>query len=384
MASLHWGRDKLLLTASREYRLGRNRECEVQLRDEKSSRSHARVFFEQGEWWVQDLDSANGTKVNGLALITGACKLKSNDVISIGQVQLHFSLEDPKPDLARPSSSAVAEDEQALVGLELGEVKLEQFVARGVTGPLFRAWSERRQHHLMVKLLDRRLLSQPNFADRFQRDLTMAASIEHPGVVRIFRCGSDKQQLWYSMELVEGQTLAQRLQHPLAVDEAIAICLELGEIILAYHERGLVHGDVKPASACQVGKILRLLDIGLIGLSQQEAQLMQSDGNTRQIFYTCPVQARTGQCNARGDIYSIGCILHHMLVGRPPYIGGNFNEILEAHEQQPIPEIARILKLPPMLDEILAGMLQKDPFFRYNNMRSAMDALRSLPLKLRR
>src|SRR5580658_4507613 len=102
MAALHHARGVLPLATSRDYTVGRGGDCDVQIRDEKSSRKHARFYHEQGEWWVQDLDSANGTKVNGLALITGSSKLKTNDVVSIGQAQLRFSLEDPQAEPARP------------------------------------------------------------------------------------------------------------------------------------------------------------------------------------------------------------------------------------------------------------------------------------------
>jgi hypothetical protein len=379
MASLHHAHGILALAISREYTIGRSSDCDVPIRDDKSSRKHAKLSFEQGDWWVQDLDSANGTKVNGLALIMGKVKLKGNDVISIGQAQLRFSLEDPKDEPSRPSPTAVAEDDRSLVGQELGDLKLEHLVSRSCAGPLYKGWSAKRRQHLLVKVLDRRLLAHHDFADRFERDLTMAASIEHPAAVRILRCGRDKGVLWYSREEVDGEPIARRLlKGAMDAEAAVDICLDLGDAIMAYHERGLVHGDLEPYSACLGGKGLRLNDIGLIGMNQQEVRLLQGGSLSAHSHYCCPVQARTGQCNARGDIYSLGCLLYHMLMGHPPYSGHTHAEILEAHEQEPIPEIARVLRLPALLDEILAGMLQKDPFFRYNNMHSAIDALRDL------
>lgn len=368
---VHTGKPYLVADGT-EFVLGRHRECGIQIADEKSSRKHARIFHLDGSWMVEDLASANGTKLNGRALITGPAKLTDGDVISIGAAEIRYQL-DAEP---RAASKPLPEDDAELVGREIGGHRLDRFIGRGLTGPVFRAWSAARNRHVVFKALDRRLLADVEFPARFQRDLTLAAGIEHPAVVRILQCARSDGMLWYTMELVEGESLAQRIQDRSPPAEALAVTIALGKALQAYHEAGLVHGDIKPASILfDAKKQVRLLDIGLIGLTNAESRLMQADGNTRQVFYLCPAQARGGQCNVRSDIYSVGCILHQLLTGRPPYVGNSFEEVVVAHERQPIPVISGSLNLPAKIDDVLGGMLHKDPFFRYDSIGYAIDEL---------
>jgi serine/threonine-protein kinase len=352
--------------------LGRHGDCGVQISDEKSSRRHARVYQRDGGWWVEDLASANGTKLNGRALITGPARLADGDRISIGQAHVSFQL-------GAQAKPARQSDEGEMVGHELGGHRLDTFLGRGLTGPLYRAWCEARERNVMVKVLDRRLYEDRRFVERFQRQLTLAAGIEHPGVVRIYQSSEHAGVLWYSMELIEGETLAQRLQEPVKPYEALSLTIGLAEAIQAYHDTGLVHGDVKPQSVMFDRKgVLHLLDIGLIGLTNEEARLLQADGATRQVFYLCPAQAKGGQCNVRSDIYSIGCILFHLLAGRPPYIGSSFTEVVSAHERQPVPAVSGTLDMPAQIDEVLAGMMHKDPSHRYEAIGFAITALKQV------
>ncbi|MBA2481244.1 MAG: protein kinase [Planctomycetes bacterium] len=348
-----------------EMTLGRHRDCGIHIPDEQSSRKHARIFQDAGEWMVEDLHSANGTRLNGRALITGPAKIAAGDKITIGSLDMHFHLTDPDEVMAALQPSHTPD----LVGRILAEHRLEKLVGRAVTGTVYKAWHLKRERHVAFKVIDPRLSDIPEFPARFMRDITVVAGIQHPAVVRIFQCAKTDGLLWYAMELVAGESLSQMVQERIEPRKAIGIALGLAEALQVYHEHGLVHGDVKPASVViDEKKQLRVLDIGLVGLTHEEGRLMQSDGATRQVFYLCPVQARGGQCNVRSDIYSLGCILHHMLAGRPPFQGGSFAEVVEAHERTPIPLLADHLDLPPKIDEILGCMLNKDPFWRYEAM----------------
>lgn len=391
MAVLHLGDKRFALPDGGELVIGRHRDCGIQIADGKSSRRHARVFVREGGWWVEDLASANGTRLNSGEL-PAPRRLTDGDRIVIGEVSIRFDADGAAaavpvaagaaPAVAPPPPAPAPVDGDApaaLVGCELGGYRIDKHVARALTGDLYRVTDLAQRRPAMLKVLDRRLLADGEFPARFQRQLALAAGIEHPAVVRLYRCGHDHGRLWYAMELVDGMTLAQRLQDPVRIEEALAIAIALGEALQAYHETGLVHGDVKPASvALQRGEGLRLLDIGLIGLDNDESRMLQAEGSTRQVFYLCPAQARGGQCNTRSDIYSLGCILHHLLTGRPPYVGTSYDDVVRAHETQPVPKLAASLNLPMLLDECLDGMLTKDPFFRYDQVGFAIDALKQV------
>jgi tRNA A-37 threonylcarbamoyl transferase component Bud32 len=355
--------------------LGRHRDCGIHIPDEQSSRKHARIYLDGGTWLIEDLASANGTRLNGRALITGPAKIVAGDRITIGSLDMHFHLTEPSAP-KREASAAPAAD---LVNRVIADHRLEKVLARAVTGTIYKAWNGKRERHVAFKVIDQRLTADPEFTERFTRDVTVAAGIQHPAVVRIFQCAKTDGLLWYAMELVAGDTLAQVLQGPIEQRSALGLALALAEALQVYHEHGLVHGDVKPASVMlDENRQLRLLDIGLVGLTHEEGRLMQNDGSTRQVYYLCPAQARGGQCNVRSDIYSLGCILHHLLAGRPPYDGASFAEVVEAHERKPIPRIAASIGLPAKLDEILDCMLNKDPFWRYEAMRFVVSELKAL------
>jgi hypothetical protein len=375
MAMLYLGEKPFTLPDGGELTLGRHRDCGIQIADGKSSRRHTRVFHRDGGWWVEDLASANGTKLNGRAVITGPVQLKDGDVIGIGEAKVRFQLAQDKTAKTRRPPPAPTDD-VGLVGRTFSGNRLDHFVGRGLTGPVFKAWCEQRRRNIMVKVLDKRLTADPEFAARFQRDLTIAAGIDDPAVVRIYQCAITEGRMWYSMELVEGESLATRMQEPLQRRDALDLALALGKALMAYHETGLVHGDVKPASvAFDEKRTLRLLDIGLIGLTSDEGRLLQAEGSTRQVFYLCPVQARGGQCNIRSDVYSLGCLLFQLLAGRPPFIGNSFEEVVKAHEREPVPCISAALNLPAQIDDVLSGMLHKDPFFRFEGMRFVLTEL---------
>ncbi len=382
MPSLIYGKLRIPLEPEAAILIGRDRGCQIIVRDDRVDPEHAKVHAQGSDWWVTDLESETGTKINGLAMLSGESRLKGGDVITIGMAEVRFSEEDPKEGPEPDSREAVHAGDQALLGSEIAGMRVESFLARNLTGVLYKAHSARRKQSVMLKVLDRRLPLQSDFADRFLRDLTMAASVDHPAKVRILRSGREAGLIWYSMAMPIGDSLAKFMHKALVPSRALTIAIELGEAIDAYHERGLVHGDINPGCAYFVDLELRLVDIGLIGLTRPEVAQVQALSSPWENLYTCPAQARTGQCNARGDIYALGCMLFQLLMGRPPYQGHDAAETIALHEQEPIPEIAGELRLAHGLDEVLTGMLQKDPFFRYNNMRSALDALRPLLLGL--
>jgi serine/threonine-protein kinase len=144
----------------------------------------------------------------------------------------------------------------------------------------------------------------------------------------------------------------------------------------------LVYGDVQPRSIHLQGETVRFADVGLVGLSDAECRLVQTDGLTRQVFYLCPVQAASGSRNVRGDLYGLGCILFHMLAGRPPFLGGTYAEVLARHQRDPLPALSGPLGLPERTDRILADMLHKDPFFRLDDLASAEAQLATLAEEL--
>lgn len=336
------------------------------------NRHHARLFPQDGGWWLEDLHSEVDTLVNGRKLLTGAVRLKTGDTIAIGALTVAFHEGDP------PAAKAATPSERLAVGTKVGSYTVVAHLDDGVATCIYKASHANGQVALHVA--DRALVDgDDDFAKRFLTDIELAANVRHPGAVRIHRAGAIAKSAWYSTDIAAGTNLQHALGTPMDPAVALDICLALGEILVAYGEVGLVHGDLKPRSLGMVGeRSVRLMDIGLIGLNAAERQRAQARGATRQAYYLCPVQATRGDCNARSDLYSMGCMLVQMLTGRPPYLGANFAEIVAAHQREPVPELAERLGLPYQFDAALVGLLHKDPAFRYDTTALALTRLREV------
>jgi serine/threonine protein kinase len=363
--------------------IGRAKTCNLAISDGSLSREHARIWPQAEDWLIEDLHSANGTTVNGRAIVAGPVKLGQDDVITVGDITLRFVLpESPGLELAtEPEATPVVFDPRKLPGTTLAGYAVQTLERQEVAGPLFRATHARTGRPVLLWTIDPRIESQEDadFFRHFTDTLTTAAGLKHPDLIRVYQVGREQGLIWYATEPAAGSTLAQLVHQGFTPARAIATMLSACRLLHAYHESGLVHGDLKPALIhVDDGGRVRLGSFGLAGLNSANRRMLQAEGATRQVFYLCPVQAATGDCNVKSDLYSLGCILVQLLTGRPPFIGNNFQEVLAAHRQQPLPQLAAGLGVPPLLDEILAGMLAKDPFGRYDNLEPAIRDLKTL------
>lgn len=370
------------LRVGETFTIGRAKTCNLAIGHPSLSREHARVFRDGDGYKVEDLHSANGTTLNGRPLIGGAQPLADGDVLLVGEVEMRFQAGDgPAP---APAVLPPAQRLARIVGTELGGYQILAAIRHEVAGPLLRAKHSKTGREVLLWVLDPQIEDDelPEFYQHFVDLLTAAAGLKHPELIRVYQCGKDDGLIWYATEAPAGSTLAQLLHRGFTPLQAVQTVLGLCRLLHVYHEAGLVHGDITPAQVHldDAGKV-RLGSFGLAGLNSTNRKRLQAAGSTRQVYYLDPDQARSGDCNVRSDGYSVGCVLVQLLTGRPPFIGANFQEVLEAHASQPVPALAHQLGLPPLLDEILAGFLAKNPFHRYNDLGPAiadLDALRAM------
>jgi len=354
--------------------LGRHRTCAVRIADSKASRQHARLFLLENEWWIEDLKSANGTLLNGGKLLARQ-KMADGDTIMIGKFEATLK----SKRVATAISETIPDD---MVGREIAGYKIDGQIGRGVTGTIFTATQIALERGVAFKVLDPSLGSQDaKFVERFIKTINKAASLTHDGLVKIHECGQNDGLLWYTMELVQGDTLDGLLSREGTLEPGLALMMieKAADALLAAHTVGLAHGDVKPATIMltETGHV-KVLDIGVVGLSAQQTRKLQDEAATKQVYYLAPEQARGGEANVSGDIYSLGCVLFHVLSGKVPYSGKTFATVVEAHATQPIPVLAKRLNLSPEVDQVLGQMLAKNPEWRYESMVEVKTALRRL------
>ncbi|HIQ20257.1 MAG TPA: serine/threonine protein kinase [Planctomycetes bacterium] len=263
-------------------------------------------------------------------------------------------------------------------GLVLGEYTLLDRIGSGGMGEVFRARHRTMERVVAIKALRRGASDSPSLMKRFQREVRAAGRLMHPNIVTALDA-SHQDGIWYLvMEYVDGQDLAElvRRRGPLAVEEAVDYVCQVARGLHYAHTQGIVHRDIKPRNLLvDKSGTVKILDMGLARISAEatsrpEEELTASEKVLGTFDYLAPEQAEDARMvDRRADIYSLGCTLYHLLVGKPPYKRSSALKTVLAHREAPIPSICQARPdLPPALDAVFRKMVAKRPEDRYQDM----------------
>lgn len=361
--------------------IGRHRDNVIPIADGKASRKHCRVFVKpDGTVWVEDLESANGTTVNDDEIFSPR-KLTDGDQIIIGKAKIRF-LGDTVETTPANGMTVIQADPKELLDRLVGGCRLTSVIGSAHLGTVYRGKQLSLGREVAVKIFKAEMLKRdPGFAERFLTEARRAGSVMHPNVVQIHECGHDDGLLWYSMELVEGETLEDLVTRDGQLDPMLALVIaeQAATALQAAHAKGVMHGDVNPGNLMLAGEgKLKLLDLGLVRVlnsGRNAAGKKRVIGNP---WYMSPERAKGEDGDARSDIYSLGCVLFHLLTGEPPFDAESPREILKAHVERPIPNAAdAVTGLPKKIDEVLHSMLSKNPSWRYGSIDEVIPDLRA-------
>jgi len=219
-------------------------------------------------------------------------------------------------------------------------------------------------------------------SERFQREVQLVARLSHPHIVPLFEADEVDGFLYYVMEYVEGESLAQRLARlgPISFDEAIRIIAEVGDALQYAHEHGIVHRDVKPANILLSGGHARVTDFGIaksVAESEEGKTLTGTGVTVGTAAYMSPEQASgERRIDARSDVYALAAVLYEMLAGEPPFTGPNAQAIV-ARILVDAPRAVRTIRpnVPVHVDQALLAGLAKVPADRPPSARSFVDSL---------
>jgi non-specific serine/threonine protein kinase len=226
--------------------------------------------------------------------------------------------------------------------VRIGHYAITRKLGEGGMGVVYAARDERLERVVAVKTMTS-AANDETARKRFWREARAAASVNHPNVCQIHEIGEDAGTLFIAMELLEGESLADRLrQGPLSVADALPIALGMLAGLSALHGRGLVHRDLKPSNVFLTPHGVKVLDFGL-ARSEVEPSLGPTMGLTQTGValgtprYMAPEQATGDPVDARCDLFAAGAILFEMLAGRPAFGGRTVVDVLHAtlHEQPP-------------------------------------------------
>ena len=206
----------------------------------------------------------------------------------------------------------------------------------------------------------------PLGGERFEREIRLAAKLQHPHILGLFDSGSANSLLYYVMPFVKGESLRDRLDREgqLPLEDAIRIALEVADALGYAHEQGIVHRDIKPENILLSGGHALVADFGIArSVAEAGAQkLTQTGMSVGTAVYMAPEQAAGEVVGPTADLYSLGCMLYEMLAGVPPFNGKNSMAIMAQHAMAPAPSIMIVRSaVPEEVDEAILAVLGKVP-----------------------
>ena len=253
-----------------------------------------------------------------------------------------------------------------------GRYSLQRELGRGGMATVYLAQDLRHDRPIAVKVLHPELAATLG-PERFQREIRVAAQLQHPLILPVYDSGADAGVLWFTMPYVEGETLRQRLQHAgaLPVSEALRILGYVARALAYAHRRGVIHRDVKPENVLISQENVFLADFGVAKPVDAAANQYLTTGGlvVGTPTYMAPEQAAADPAtDHRADIYAFGILAYELLAGEPPFANLPLGLLFAAHaSREPEPIARRRPDVPPPLASLIARCLRKDPAERWDS-----------------
>ncbi|MGH7586901.1 MAG: protein kinase domain-containing protein [Gemmatimonadales bacterium] len=260
--------------------------------------------------------------------------------------------------------------------------EVEREVGEGGMATVFLATDRRHGRRVAIKTLKAELAASIG-ADRFLREIRLAANLQHPHVLALYDSGEANGILYYVMPFIEGESLRNRLdrEQQLPLYDAVRIAREAAEALAYAHEQGVVHRDIKPENILLQNGHALVADFGIArALDAAGEKLTQTGMAVGTPHYMSPEQALgSDHTDGRSDVYSLGCVLYELLAGQPPFDGPNTRAIIARHAMEQVPSIQVVRQsVPDELEEAVLHALEKTPADRFQKMSEFAELLADL------
>ena len=244
--------------------------------------------------------------------------------------------------------------------------EVESIVGAGGIGILYRARQVRLDRPVALKLVEPEVARDPVIRGRLRREARMVAALDHPNVVPLYAAGEEGGTVYIVTRWVEGTELGTLIQSqgPLEPGRAARTAAQIAAALEVAHEKGLVHRDVKPSNVILTSEDhAYLTDFGLAKRAGTAVGLTGVDQMLGTVDYVAPEQIEGSEPDARGDVYSLGCVLFEMLTGEPPFAGqGGGMAKMWAHVNAEPPSVReRRPDVPTALEDVIRRAMAKAP-----------------------
>src|SRR5438128_1748510 len=292
-------------------------------------------------------------------------------------------------------ATKVIQNQQAdsLVGRRIGHYKISESIGIGGMGEVYLATDITAGRKAALKLLPLRFTGDAERLRRFQQEAHAVVGLNHPNILTVYEIGQDHSTHYIASELIEGETLRQRLMRgPMQLSEAVDVTIQVASALAAAHQAGIVHRDIKPENIMlRPDGYVKVLDFGIAKLAEQEVPatlpkdeaLLLVETNLGSILgtvrYMSPEQARGAPVDKGTDIWSLGVVLYEMVAGRVPFTSETPGEAMSSIlEKEPPPLTNYVAHTPAELQQIISKTLRKEREERYQSAHELLEALQSL------
>jgi serine/threonine-protein kinase len=258
--------------------------------------------------------------------------------------------------------------------------RVEREIGRGGMATVYLARDLRHDREVAIKVL-RAELAAVIGADRFLAEIKTTANLQHPHILSLFDSGAVEGTVFYVMPFVEGESLRDRLarERQLPVADALRIASEVADALEYAHRHGIIHRDIKPENILLQGGHALVADFGIArAASKTGGSRMTETGVSRGPPHNMSPEQAMGEreLDARSDVYALGCVLHEMLAGEPPFTGPTAQAVVAKVITEGAPSVrGRRASVPEHVDEAVGIALQKLPADRFRSAEEFAKAL---------
>lgn len=285
-----------------------------------------------------------------------------------------------------PSPAVNPEVGGSLTGRTIGRFLVRERLGKGGMGEVYRAEDTRLRRTVALKRLAPSLAADPTYRRRFQEEAERASRFSDSHVAALYDVIEQGEETLLVMEFVEGQTLRLRLLQPLSLKQFLDIAVQCAEALVAAHERGIVHCDIKPENIMLTGSgQVKILDFGVAKYlpRSDESSTLDLSGIAGTPAYMPPEVLLEERADGRADIFSLGIVLYEALTGHNPFLSGSFVATTQRIlRESPAPIRVFNSNVPERLERIVRCAMAKEPGQRYPSARTLADDLRAVQTEI--